>query len=243
VPTRRREVVTGMDEAARRQRNKQRLGECFPAFKMHLQGVLKALEAQGLRPRIQDAWRSIEDQLAAFNSGHSKLQFGFHNVTGAGGAKEALAADVLDDNKPLAPGTRYLLALAQAARAQGLETGILWGLPRELAHGVEAALAAGNLAAQIKVGFDPTHVQVTGMTVTEARAGVRPTDGKPPGKTSRPGPEPSPGPGQVHIVKPGENLSTIAKMHNITLARLLELNPQFIPNPNLIHPGEQVRVT
>jgi len=232
-----------MDEAARRQRNKQRLGECFPAFRTHLDRVLKALEADGFRPRIQDAFRSIQDQLVAFNSGTSKLKFGFHNVTGAGGTKEALAADVLDDNKPLAPGTRYLLALAQAARAHGLETGILWNLPSALARGVEAALAAGNLAAPVKVGFDPTHVQVTGMTVTEARAGVRPPDGKAPSKPNGSGPKPSPVSKQVHIVKQGENLSTIAKMHNITLARILQLNPQFIPRPNLIHPGEQVRIT
>ncbi len=53
------EEVGGMDEAARRQRNKQRLGECFPSFRTHLEGVLEALEAQGLRPRIQDSWRSI----------------------------------------------------------------------------------------------------------------------------------------------------------------------------------------
>ena len=233
-----------MDEAARRQRNKQRLGECFPAFRTHLERVLEALEAQGLRPRIQDAWRSIEDQLVAFNKGTSKLKFGFHNVTGSGGAKEALAADVLDDNKPLAPGTRYLLALAHAARAHRLETGILWGLPVALANGVEAALAAGNLAAPVKVGFDPTHVQVTGITVTEARAGARPIfkADQPPGKTSGTAPIPL-GPGQVHVVKSGDTLSKIATIHGITLARILELNPQFQANPNLIHPGDNVRVT
>ena len=40
------------------------------------------LEAEGWRPRIQDGWRSIAAQELAFNSGHSKLKFGFHNVTG-----------------------------------------------------------------------------------------------------------------------------------------------------------------
>jgi hypothetical protein len=33
--------------------------------------------AQRLRPRIQDARRSPADQLKAFESGHSKLRYGF----------------------------------------------------------------------------------------------------------------------------------------------------------------------
>jgi len=95
----------------------------------------------------------------------------------------------------------------------------------------------------VKVGFDPTHVQLTDLTVSEARAGARPTfeDGKLPGKTSGTAPIPR-GPARAHVVKPGDTLSKIATIHGITLARLLELNPQFQANPNLIHPGEQVRV-
>lgn len=34
----------------------------------------------------------------------------------------------------------------------------------------------------------------------------------------------------------------IAKLHGTTLARVLELNPQFAANPNMIRPGQQVRV-
>lgn len=223
-----------MNEAARRQRNADRVGECFPAFGKRVSNVLKAMEAQGFRPRIQDAWRSIEDQLAAFHAGTSKTKFGFHNVTGSGGAKEALACDVLDDNRPLAPGTRYLLALAIAARAEGLETGILWDLPSQLAAGVEAAMASGNLGAPVKVGWDPTHVQVTGLTLRAARGGARPTfSAEPP---------PTTGPAKHHVVQPGESLSKIAKIHGITLARILELNPEKKANPNLIRVGEEIRI-
>jgi len=222
-----------MNEAARRQRNADRLSQCFPAYGKRLKRLLKALEAQGFRPRIQDAWRSIQDQLTAFNAGTSRTKFGFHNVTGAGGAKEALACDVLDDNRPLAPGTRYLLALALAARAEGLETGILWDLPPQLAAGVEAALSAGNLAAPVKVGWDPTHVQVTGLTSSAARAGARPTF-----KAEKP----PTGPAKHHVVQAGDSLSKIAKAHGITLARILDLNPEKRANPNLIRVGEKIRV-
>jgi LysM domain-containing protein len=226
-------VVTKMEERARQQRNKARLVECFPAFSTRLKRVLKALEAQGFRPRIQDAWRSRAAQLAAFNAGTSKLKFGYHNVTGAGEKKEALAADVLDDNRPLAPTTRYKLALAQAARAQGLETGILFDLPPALAAGVEAALAAGNLGAELKTGWDPTHVQVTSPSVAGARAGTRPTFK--PAQAAR-------GAAKFHTVKSGESLSKIAKIHGITMARILQLNPEKRPNPNLIRIGEKIRV-
>ena len=71
--------------------------------------------------------------------------------------------------------SRYFLTLAGAARSVGLETGILWKLPQPLANGIEAALAAGNLDAAVKVGFDPTHVQPTGITIAQARRGERPT--------------------------------------------------------------------
>ena len=95
-------------------------------------------------------------------------------MTGVGGTKESLACDVLDDDNPLAPRTRYLLALAIACRAQGLETGLLWGLPANLRDGVEAALAAKDIEAQVKLGWDPTHAQATGLTPAEAKAGSRP---------------------------------------------------------------------
>lgn len=45
-----------------------------------------------------------------------------------------------------------------------------------------------------------------------------------------------------HVVQPGENLSMIARMQGITLDRLLELNPQFKPKPDLIHVGDVVRL-
>jgi len=63
------------------QPNAERLTELYPAFRKRVKAVLDTLASQGLRPRIQDAWRSPEDQLATYNSGHSKLKYGFNNVT------------------------------------------------------------------------------------------------------------------------------------------------------------------
>lgn len=163
-----------MNEVKRNQRNTERIAELWPSFGKKIKAVIAALEAEGLRPRIQDGWRSPEDQLKAFNNGNSRTKFGFHNVTGANGAKESLAVDVLDDNNPMNIGTEFLLHLAAAAEAQGLVTGIRWDLPKNLSDGVDAAIASQNWTAPVKVGWDPTHVQPTGITTTQAKAGKRP---------------------------------------------------------------------
>ena len=163
-----------MNETARVQRNTQKLGELYPTFRVRVAAVIQELEGSGIRPRIQDAWRSPEDQLKAYNAGNSKLTFCFHNVTGAGGAKESLAVDLLDDDAPLAPSPGYLLQVAASAQARGLTTGIRWGLPKALAEGIDAAIAAQDWKRTVKVGWDPTHIEPVGLTTTEAEAGKRP---------------------------------------------------------------------
>lgn len=164
-----------MDEAQRKERNQSRLKECHSSFTKKIQTVLKEMENNGFRPRIQDAWRSEEEQLRLFKDGKTKVKFGFHNVTGPQMEPEALAVDILDDDVPLNPSHRYLLMLAAAAQAQDLETGIAWGLPtKALRDAVKAAIENRDFEAQVKIGWDPTHVQVTGITISEAKEGERP---------------------------------------------------------------------
>jgi hypothetical protein len=163
-----------MEESARKARNTQRMTTLYPAFAARLAKAIQQLEAQGVRPRIQDAWRSPADQLAAFNAGNSKLKYGFHNVTAANGAPEALAVDLLDDNAPLNPGKPYMLKLAAAAAAAGLATGVRWGLPAAHRVAVDEAIAAQDWKAAVKVGWDPLHVEPIGITVQQAKQGKRP---------------------------------------------------------------------
>jgi len=163
-----------MTETKRNERNAQRLTELYPTFRKRLKAAITALESQGLRPRIQDAWRSPQAQLEAFASGNSKLKYGFHNVTAKDGTKESLAVDLLDDDHPLNVGPEYLLRLAAAAEKQGLTTGIRWGLPAKLRDAIDAAIAAKDWKAPVKVGWDPTHVEPTGIIPAEAKAGRRP---------------------------------------------------------------------
>ncbi len=163
-----------MLEADRLQRNQTRLQEMYPYFSVRVQALLKELEAAGYRPRIQDAWRSPEDQLKAYRSGTSQVQFGFHNVTGANGAKEALAADILDDDHINDTKTHYMLHLAAAAEHNGLTTGVRWGLTDTYSKAIDSAIAAQTWTVPIHVGWDPLHVEVTGVTIPEAKKGLRP---------------------------------------------------------------------
>jgi hypothetical protein len=164
-----------MTESKRKQRNAERLLELFPTFRARIANVISELEAEGIRPRIQDAYRSPSDQLIAFNTGHSKLKFGFHNVTGPNGEKESLAVDMLDDDNPLNISRRYLLKLAHASEKNGLTTGIRWGLPNKLRLAIDATLAAQDWDALVKTGWDPTHVEPIGITAKQAKNGIRPS--------------------------------------------------------------------
>lgn len=164
-----------MQESARKERNRQRLAECFPAFASRVAAVISDMETQGFRPRIQDGHRSIADQLKAFNNGFSQVKFGFHNVTNTSGAPESLAVDLLDDDRPLNPSREYLIRLAATAQRHGVETGIFFKLPAPLRKGLAEAIANLDFKSPVKMGFDPTHIQVTGITIAEAKTGKRPT--------------------------------------------------------------------
>ena len=163
-----------MKEPARLERNKLRLSECFPPFAERLRKVLDAMEAQGFRPRIQDGFRTEAAQLEAFINGNSDVTFGFHNCTDADGKPDSLACDVLDDDNPNSPPTRYLLALTLAARKHGLDTLIKMHLDSSEKAALEKVLATGDIEQPARVGDDPTHVEVIGVTINQAKNGKRP---------------------------------------------------------------------
>ncbi len=164
-----------MKEVKRKERNDERLLELYPTFRVRVERVIVELEAKGIRPRIQDAWRSIADQKIAFDTGHAKVLFGFHNVTAPNGKDpEALAVDMLDDDSPLSLSKSYLLQLAAAAEAAELITGIRWGVPTKLIGAIDAAIASKDWDAKVKIGWDPSHIQPTDITIAQAKAGKRP---------------------------------------------------------------------
>lgn len=169
-----------MTESNRRARNNDKLLECHPVFAMRLAAIIAELEADDLRPRIQTAYRSPEDQAAAVARGTSLLTWGYHQAQAPDGRPAALAADVIDDDQPLRPTTSYVLRLAAAARARRCETGIDWyrrGTAEKRAAQraqIAAAVEARDWAAPVIIGWDPCHVQVADVSLADARRGLRP---------------------------------------------------------------------
>jgi HD-like signal output (HDOD) protein len=81
----------------------------------------------------------------------------------------------MTEAKRKAPNAQKLAELYPAFRARiSAATGIRWGLPKALAAAIDA-IAAMDWKRAVKVGWDPTHVEPTGLTPSEARAGERPT--------------------------------------------------------------------
>jgi hypothetical protein len=163
-----------MKEKKRLARNKNRLNECYSVFAKAVTDVIADLESAGFRPRIQAAWRSPKVQLEKFNSGKSGVRVGFHNMTGPDGRKESLAVDLLDDDAPLKPSKAYVISLAIAARDHGLNTGIAWKLKKKAKARTLEAVERRDIGANVKIGFDPCHLEVTGLSIAEAAQGKRP---------------------------------------------------------------------
>ena len=178
-----------MNEPDRILYNKNKLQEMYPYFRVRVEAVVKEMEQTGYRPRIQTAWRSPADQLDAYKNGTSQVQYGFHNVTSTTGVKESLAADIWDDDRLEKVKVDYMLHLAAAAEANGLTTGIRWDLADEDSVLIDIAIQNKNWDAKVRVGWDPLHVEPTGITIQEARNGRRPDTTIPPVE-----PEPPVGP-------------------------------------------------
>jgi len=163
-----------MTDLDRTERNRRLIQLAHPVFRTALAQVLASMQAQGWRPRLQCVWRSPDEEAEAHAAGHSQVAWGFHNATTPDGHPDALAADVLDDDAPLQIRRAYVWALAKAAHRFGLETGITFGLPANMKQALRDALAAGDLAYGGPIGWDADHVQVAGISITEAKAGARP---------------------------------------------------------------------
>ncbi len=161
-------------ETQRAARNREKLSELYPLFADRVRAILSDLEGVGLKPRIHVAWRSPEEEMAAYKAGLTLSTRSMHGLIGRLCQPEALAVDIVEDDDPAAIRTLFALQLAYAARAHACETGILLGLPVRLANAVDAAITRGEWNAAVKIGWNPLHVQPAGLTLGEAKAGKRP---------------------------------------------------------------------
>ena len=163
-----------MIDLKRIERNEERWGECDPGFADRGRLVYGDLERAGWRPRTNTAWRSIEDQAKEAAEGDSTVAFGFHNATGPDGEKQAMAVDVIDDDKPSDAARGFLMALAIFAADHGLCTGITFGLDAAGKAAMATAIKQRDFSATgLKFGWDAGHLQPAGMRTRDAHDGMR----------------------------------------------------------------------
>ena len=85
---------------------------------------------------------------------------------------------MLDDDHPVEGVPRkYLITLASVAQKHGLKSGILFFKtepPACTRQALQAAVDSLNFDPHITIGFDPTHLETTGVTLAQAKAGQRP---------------------------------------------------------------------
>lgn len=60
------------------------------------------------------------------------------------------------------------------AEAHGLHSGIFFDLSAAERNGLRKAIDERNFNTAVKIGFDPTHIEATGVTVEQAKTGIRP---------------------------------------------------------------------
>ena len=163
-----------MTDDLRRQRNAVKLLELHPVFGARILHLIGVMEAAGYRPRIQQAYRSLEEQQANLAKGTSEVIWSFHNATNEDGTPAALAVDLLDDDAPTNPRKAYLMLLAIEGRTANVRTGILWGLTDGPRSRLNDAIESGRVGWVGAFGWDPTHCEPADLTLAQAKHGMRP---------------------------------------------------------------------
>jgi hypothetical protein len=158
----------------RTERNAALLAQCHPVFARKVEAILRDLEGHGCRPRLQEAFRTVARQRALKRKGYSTLSWGFHCAVSVEGFPQSLAVDLIDEDSPVEASTRFVLLLASAAQAHGCETGLLWGVSVRMRTRIRRALRTKDWGASITAGWDPLHVQISGISLAEAKRGLRP---------------------------------------------------------------------
>lgn len=157
-----------MLEMMRRRRNANELKLLAPDVAASVRAVLQDLEAYGYRPRLQETFRTLEEQQKKFEKGLSHIKgVGPHtlveNVAGHY-VPASRATHVLDDDSPLDPSPAFLASLAIAANKHMLRSGVIFGLDGEHRTKVNSAINQGffkilAILLQKERGWDPNHIE------------------------------------------------------------------------------------
>jgi len=109
--------------------------------------------------------------------------------------------------------------------------------PEELATRNAERAASGQQAADIA---DFKARMSSGLYAQSPKQTTTATPVAPVATAPAPQVKPAPTSTGHYVVKPGDNLTKIAKRLGTTLPELLKANPQYKANPNLIHPGDKI---
>lgn len=165
-----------MGDLDRKELNQERLLLISLTIRPAVAQVLAALETSGLNPLIHsDVWRSPERQLELYAAGKSKLRWGFHNATEPDGSPGSLAADITDADSAWNVKPVFWYKLGREAISAGLHWGGFFGLTPDLKDALREHISKPIVAPSdnIKLGWDPAHVETSAVTVIEAKMGKR----------------------------------------------------------------------
>ncbi|ACU74812.1 Transglycosylase domain protein [Catenulispora acidiphila DSM 44928] len=206
--------------------------------------VLPALLASTASAASVSTW----DQVAACESGgnwaintgngyYGGLQFSTSSWLGAGGGQYAPRADLATKDQQIAIAEHLLASQGPGA----------WPV-----CGPRAGLTAGSAAPAVNPGTASTS---TTQTQTQTQQAPKPqTQPAPkqqtqswtaPKQNTQPAPAPQTQPtGATYVIKTGDTLSQIAVTHHVAggWQTLFQLNKGQISNPNLIFPGQVVKL-
>ena len=149
-----------MDKAVRTGRNARKLAELDVVIARKARAVIADMEGQGWQPLIVEAGRDPIDQARKYYSGYSKVLWGFHCAEDEDGNPEALAFDVVD--------ARYQWNVKRYAAKI-----------RDYIHDLVSSCAAHSLRnGSVWKSFGPwgdfAHCEVTGISLSQAKKGMRP---------------------------------------------------------------------
>ena len=193
--------------------------------------VLPALTAATAGAASVSTW----DQVAACESGgnwsintgngyYGGLQFSASSWLGAGGGKYAPRADLATKDQQIAVAENLLASQGPGA----------WPV-----CGPRAGLSAGGAAAAVNPGSGSTGAQTQTQTQTQTQQQA------PKQQNTQPAPARQAQPtGVTYTVKSGDTLSQIAASHQLSggWQSLFQLNKGQISNPNLIFPGQVIKL-
>ena len=163
-----------MNEARRKQQNKDMLLRIDKTIRPAVAAVIADLERQGQRPLIdRGVWRSPAEQLEKFKHGFSKVKWGYRCATTKDGKPDSLAADIVDANKMWNASREFWLRLGASALKHKLGWGGYFGLPKAMKESLGAELARKKFDSPAKLGWDVAHVETTRVTIAEAKSGKR----------------------------------------------------------------------